>query len=139
MKGTLKNKIDKVGSIIIEAFHVVGIFVIGFTIIWAAAGEYYSIMQNSTGHASLKDILLMFIYLELGAMTGIYFKTHKMPVVFLIFIAITAITRFLVIDMKELTSSGTEILIGLVVSILILSITALVLRYSDNKYDEEEY
>ena len=29
------------------------------------------------GFVALKDILLLFIYIELGAMIGIYFKTHK--------------------------------------------------------------
>ena len=32
---------------------------------------------------SIKDILLLFIYLELAAMVGIYFKTKKLPVRFL--------------------------------------------------------
>ena len=35
------------------------------------------------GYAKLKDILLLFIYLELGAMVSIYFKTHQLPVQFL--------------------------------------------------------
>ena len=31
---------------------------------------------------------LLFIYLELGAMMGIYFKTERLPVLFLLYIAI---------------------------------------------------
>ena len=115
---TIKNKIDQLGDVLIEIFHVVGLFVIGGTIVWSAVGVYLEIMQNSN-FASLKDILLLFIYLELGAMTGIYFKTHRLPVIFLIFIAITAITRFLVIDMKSLVSTDKFNLIIMVTSILI--------------------
>ncbi|MFC1357094.1 MAG: hypothetical protein G8D58_10720 [gamma proteobacterium symbiont of Phacoides pectinatus] len=48
----------------------------------------------------MKDVLLLFIYLELGAMVGIYFKTKRLPVRFLIYIAITALTRLLAIDVK---------------------------------------
>ena len=44
--------------------------------------------------ASIEDILLLFIYLELGAVVGI-FKTNHMPVRFLIYVAITALTRML--------------------------------------------
>jgi phosphate starvation-inducible membrane PsiE len=91
-------------------------------------------MQHESGFASLKDILLLFIYLELGAMTGVYFKTHRLPVIFLIFIAITAITRFLVIDMKELVSTDKFNVLIMVVSIMILTIAAGFLRYTDNKY-----
>jgi phosphate starvation-inducible membrane PsiE len=131
---TIKNKIDQLGDVLIEIFHVVGLFVIGGTIVWSAVGVYLEIMQNSN-FASLKDIMLLFIYLELGAMTGIYFKTHRLPVIFLIFIAITAITRFLVIDMKSLVSTDKFNLIIMVTSILILTIAAGILRYSETKYD----
>ncbi len=134
----LKNKIDRLGDFLIETFHIVGLFAIGGTIVWSAVSEYIVIMQYESGFASLKDILLLFIYLELGAMTGIYFKTHKMPVIFLIFIAITAITRFMVIDMKFLVSNDKFNLMIMVVSILVLSISAGVLRFTEKKYENEE-
>jgi phosphate starvation-inducible membrane PsiE len=136
-KITFKGKIDQLGDVLIEAFHIVGLFVIGATIVWSAIGEYLIIMQHESGFASLQDILLLFIYLELGAMTGIYFKTHRLPVIFLIFIAITAITRFMVIDMKALMSTDKYNLLIMVVSILILTISAGVLRFSEKKYDNK--
>ncbi len=137
---TMKNSIDQLGDILIEIFHVVGLFVVGATIVWSAAHEYLIIMQHESGFASLKDILLLFIYLELGAMTGIYFKTHKMPVIFLIFIAITAITRFLVIDMKSLITNDKFNLLIMAVSILILSAAAGVLKFTEKKYQtQNEY
>ncbi len=134
-KPTFKEKVDQLGDWLIEIFHVVGLFVIGGTIIWSAVGEYLIIMQHESSFASLKDILLLFIYLELGAMTGIYFKTHKLPVIFLIFIAITAITRFLVIDMKELVATDEFNVLIMVVSIMILTISAGFLRFTEQKYD----
>lgn len=130
----IKDRIDQLGDVFIEIFHVVGLFVIGGTIVWSAVSEYLLIMQQESGFASLKDILLLFIYLELGAMTGIYFKTHRLPVIFLIFIAMTAITRFMVIDMKSLVTSDKFNLLIMVSSILILAIAAGTLRFSENKY-----
>ena len=47
------------------------------------------------GSASIQDILLLFIYLELGAMVEIYFNSNRLPVRFLIYVAITALTRLL--------------------------------------------
>ena len=44
----------------------------------------------SRGRAELSDILLLFIYIELGAMVGIYFKTTRMPVRY------TALARVLI-------------------------------------------
>lgn len=134
---SVKNKIDQMGDFLIEVFHIVGLFVIGATIVWSAISEYIIIMSHESGFASLKDILLLFIYLELGAMTGIYFKTHRLPVIFLIFIAITAITRFIVIDMKELVSTDKFNLMFMVVSILVLAIAAGVLRFTEKKYDNK--
>ncbi|MCH9645144.1 MAG: phosphate-starvation-inducible PsiE family protein [Proteobacteria bacterium] len=134
-KLTFKDRIDQLGDFLIEVFHIVGLFVIGGTIVWSAIGEYLIIMQHESGFASLKDILLLFIYLELGAMTGIYFKTHRLPVIFLIFIAITAITRFLVIDMKELVSADKFNVLIMVVAILILTIAAGVLRFTEKKFE----
>ena len=130
----IKDRIDQLGDVFIEIFHVVGLFVIGGTIVWSAVSEYLLIMQQESGFASLKDILLLFIYIELGAMTGIYFKTHRLPVIFLIFIAMTAITRFMVIDMKSLVTIDKFNLLIMVSSILILAIAAGVLRFSENKY-----
>jgi len=130
----IKDRVDQLGDVFIEIFHVVGLFVIGGTIVWSAVSEYLVIMQQESGFASLKDILLLFIYLELGAMTGIYFKTHRLPVIFLIFIAMTAITRFMVIDMKSLVTSDKFNLLIMVSSILILAIAAGTLRFSENKY-----
>ncbi|NBQ34349.1 MAG: phosphate-starvation-inducible protein PsiE [Gammaproteobacteria bacterium] len=134
----LKNQIDQLGNSLIEIFHIVGLFVIGGTIVWSAVGEYLIIMQQEHGFATLKDILLLFIYLELGAMTGIYFKTHRLPVIFLIFIAITAITRFLVIDMKSLVTLDKFNLILMVLSILVLTLAAGVLRYSEKNHQSKD-
>jgi phosphate starvation-inducible membrane PsiE len=40
---------------------------------WAAVMEFLGMIEE--GHIKIDDILLLFIYLELGAMVGIYFKT----------------------------------------------------------------
>lgn len=72
------EKIQKMGNILVDVFHYLALFIIGATVVWSAAYEYLQMMGK--GHAALKDILLLFIYLELGAMIGIYFKTHRLPV-----------------------------------------------------------
>jgi phosphate starvation-inducible membrane PsiE len=45
--------------------------------------------------SSLGDILLLFIYLGFGAMVGIYFKTTRLLVRYLIYIAMAALGRVL--------------------------------------------
>ena len=49
------------------------------------------------GEPRLEDLLLLFIYLEIGSMVGIYFRTNHLPVRFLIYVGITALTRHMIV------------------------------------------
>jgi len=125
------------GDNMVDLFHYMSLFVIGGTIVWSAVYEYIHIMAQ--GHAGLKDILLLFIYLELGAMIGIYFKTHRLPVQFLIYIAITALARHLVIDMQKVTDPfHIYLIVAIVVAILVLSLSVLVFAFTSNRYGRPE-
>ena len=125
------HAIEHIGDILVEGFHLLGLFVVGASIIWASWAEVFHIIEM--GGPKIKDVLLLFIYLELGAMVGIYFKTKRMPVRFLIYIAITALTRLLVIDVKQMEGLHMIMLAG---SILILSLSVLVLKFSSSKYSD---
>ena len=85
------------------------------------------------GRANIADILLLFIYLELGAMVGIYFKTKLMPVRFLIYVAITALTRLL-IEVINKTHDANLTVIIITAAILLLAFSQLILRYSSVKF-----
>ena len=115
-----KKRLQSVGNILVELFHLLALFVIGGTVIWSAVAEYLLIIK--AGHPTLKDILLLFIYLEIGAMVGIYFKTKRLPVVFLLYIAITALTRVLTVDIKSMEWPLVLALSGAIL-ILALSVT----------------
>ncbi len=90
----MKETVDAVGEFLVDAFHYLALFAIGATTVWSAAAAF--IGMAARGHASLGDILLLFIYLEIGAMVGIYFKTTRLPVRYLIYVAITALGRVLI-------------------------------------------
>src|SRR2546430_9415856 len=96
--GALHQRLNRfsevVGALLVDAFHYLALFAIGGAVVWSAGHAFVG--MASKGHASIEDILLLFIYLELGAMVGIYFKTNHMPVPFLISVGITALTRLLV-------------------------------------------
>lgn len=131
------DKIQQVGNGMVDIFHYLALFVIASTVVWSATYEYLQIMKN--GYAAIKDILLLFIYLEFGAMIGIYFRTHRMPVQFLIFIAITALSRHLVTDIQHVsTAFHLHLLLSISGSILLLSIALFVLTYSAKKYGRPE-
>ena len=78
----LHRYVNSVGSVLVELFHLLGLFAIGAGTVWAAAHAFFGMFAKS--HASVEDLLLLFIYLEIGAMVGIYFRTNDMPVRFLL-------------------------------------------------------
>jgi len=120
-----------IGHFLTETFHLIGLFAIGGATVWA--GVVFFIELLGKGHASIEDLLLLFIYLEIGSMVGIYFKTNHMPLRFLIYIGITALTRHLIgwVNHEPKPDIGVVILSG---AILILALSVLVIRYSSYHY-----
>ncbi|MCK9194821.1 MAG: phosphate-starvation-inducible PsiE family protein [Nevskia sp.] len=120
-----------IGNLLVDTFHKIALFSIGGAIVWSAIVAFLGMAEN--GHATVDDILLLFIYLEFGAMVGIYFKTNHMPVRFLTYVAMTALTRVLITDVK--THERPEISIVMVsAALLLLALATLVIRYGSAKY-----
>ncbi|NMZ11485.1 phosphate-starvation-inducible E [Pseudomonas proteolytica] len=71
---SLHANADSLGNLAVEAFHYLALFGIGAITAYAAIMTFIDMLQK--GGISVDDILLLFIYLELGAMVGIYFKTN---------------------------------------------------------------
>jgi len=122
---------DALGNVLVDAFHYLALFAIGAATVWSAIVAFMA--MTAKGHASIDDILLLFIYLELGAMVGIYFKTNHMPVRFLIYVAMTALTRMLISDVQthHRPDQGVVLITG---AILLLALATLVVRYASSKY-----
>ena len=122
---------DKLGNILVDGFHYVALFAIGGAIVWSAVFAFIEMSEN--GHMAIDDILILFIYLEFGAMVGIYFKTNHMPVRFLVYVAMTALTRMLIADMPVDHKPGIGI-VYITGSILLLALANLVVRFSSARY-----
>ena len=120
-----------IGNLFVALFHRVALFAIGAATVWSAGVEFVGMM--SKGAASIEDLLLLFIYLEIGAMVGIYFKTNRMPVRFLIYVAITAVTR-LIIDLVNTKHEADLAILFMGITILILALANVVVRYASFKY-----
>jgi len=122
---------DGAGTLLVDAFHYLALFAIGATIVWSAVAAFVGMTVK--GLASIDDILLLFIYLELGAMVGIYFKTNHMPVRFLVYVAITALTRLLIADVQAHHRPELNLLY-VTGAILILALATLVIRYGSARF-----
>lgn len=53
---------------------------------------------------NLSDLFLLFIYAEVLGMVAVFYKDHRIPVTLPIIIAITALTRMIVLQTKGLDS-----------------------------------
>lgn len=131
LRQRLNRLSQDLGNLLVDAFHSLALFAIGATIVWSAVFAFVG--MTGKGHASIDDILLLFIYLELGAMVGIYFKTNHMPVRFLIYVAITALTRMLIADIQHDHTPNMGILM-ISGGILLLAVANLVIRYGSAKF-----
>ena len=55
----IKDMADVIGQLSVDTFHLLALFVIGATTVWSAAVAFIGMVAQ--GHASLSDILLLFI------------------------------------------------------------------------------
>ena len=112
---------------------MVALFLIGATIAWGALDTFLGLVALQ--RATLDDILLLFIFLELGAMIGIYFRTRRLPVRFLLYIAMTALTRYMTVEVKVLTG---ETIVAISFAILLLAAASLISQLSITRFCAEE-
>lgn len=135
LQAELRDLSDVFGTLLVDTFHYLALFAIGATTVWSAVGAFLVMVHQ--GRAELADILLLFIYLEIGAMVGIYFKTTRLPVRYLIYIAITALGRVLIelVGAEHRTGMDTLVVSG---AILLLSFAVLALRFGSNRFPSNE-
>ncbi len=111
-----------------------GLAVITIATIIAGAHEVGTMINAGT--VTLGDLLLMFLYLEILAMVGLYFQSGRLPVRFPIYIAIVALARYLVLDMKNLDEYR---IMGVTAAILMLTLAVLAIRYGHIRFSYGEH
>ena len=112
----------------------IGLMFILFGTVLAIYQEIYHILVDNHGQIRLHDLLLMFIYLEVIAMVGVYFKEHRLPVRFPLYIAIVALARYLILDSKEMGEWG---MIAVGATIILLTAAVLMLKFSRVKFPQD--
>jgi protein PsiE len=83
----------------------------------------------------LADLLLMFLYLEVLAMIGQYFKSGHVPVRYPLYIAMVALARYLILDLKEMTEWR---MLAVAAAIFLLTIGVLAIRYGHVRFPYRE-
>ena len=99
-----------------------------------AVGQEIALMFEQR-KVELKDLLLLFIYLEILAMIKIYYEQHRLPIRFPIYIAIVALARYIILDSKSFDNWR---LFETSLTIIILTFAVLVVRYGHFKFPYPE-
>lgn len=124
-----QNFVSNIALSVLGIVEHVGLAIITVATVIAGMGEVNTMLGS--GAVTLADLLLLFLYLEILAMVGLYYQSGKLPVRFPIYIAIVALARYLVLDMKNLDQWR---LLGIATAILLLALAVLAIRYGHTRY-----
>lgn len=108
-----------------------GLAIIAIATVLAALTEVGVMFQARA--VTLADLLMLFIYLEVLAMVAIYLESHRLPVRLPMYIAIVALARYLILDIK--TMDDTRVLV-VAAAILLIAFAVLTLRYAQADYSK---
>jgi protein PsiE len=113
----------------LRLFEAAGLIVIALATIFAGYQETMLMIHNA--RVTLADLLLMFLYLEILTMVGLYFESGKLPVRFPLYIAMVAMARYVTVDIKEMDNMR---LLGVSASIVLVALAVLVIRFGHVRY-----
>jgi len=99
------------------------LIIIGAATVFATAQEIYGLIL--VRKVELADLLLLFIYTEVLGMVGVFYKSRRIPITLPLFIAITALSRMIILQGK---GSDPQNLMYESGAILLLALSCLIIR-----------
>ena len=102
------------------------LLLIAFATIYATASEVVRIIEVEV--VNLSDLFLLFIYAEVLGMVATFYANNRIPVTLPLIIAMTALTRMIILQTKDLNAVN---IIYEATGILILAISAYIMTLKD--------
>jgi len=87
-----------------------GLLVISIATVVSMGNDVFDMVASRT--VSLTDLLRLFLYLEVIAMVQRYYTQGELPVRFPLYIAIVALARYIILEMKTMTESVPRLFPG---------------------------
>ena len=112
---------------IVKQIQLIALVIILAATIIAFGIEIYQmiVVQKVT----LADLLLLFLYLEVLAMVRVFWESQSIQITLPLFIAITALSRFIILQGKSI---NPEVLLYEAGAIVLIAIEILVLRFRNS-------
>tara|TARA_Y100000996_G_C22554071_1_gene654826 strand:+ start:570 stop:932 length:363 start_codon:yes stop_codon:yes gene_type:complete len=107
--------------------------IIAFLTIIATFQEIMKIY--AVGTVYLPDLLLLFIYTEVLGMIGVFYTSNKIPITLPLFIAMTALSRLIILQGKDMDPSA---LVYEASAIVLIALACLIIRYRPGSQQSEE-
>ncbi len=112
---------------IVKQIQLLALVIILVATIIAFGMEVYQMMSIQT--VTLADLLLLFLYLEVLAMVRVFWESQSIQITLPLFIAITALSRFIILQGKSI---NPEVLLYEAGAIVLIAIAILVLRFRNS-------
>ena len=117
----------------IHAVELATLVMIGLATAFAMAQE--ALKMVSAGGVSLTDLLLMFLYLEVLAMTAQYLRLGHMPVRFPLYIAMASLARDLILHGA---TDDPDHMLKTTLGIVLIAVAVLVLRLGQHRFPMQD-
>lgn len=124
-----KQTIREFNKSLLSLVENLGLLVIAIATVFAMGAE--TLVMIRAMQVTLADLLLLFLYLEVLAMVGLYYHTGKLPVRFPLYIGMVALARYLILDMKAMDDWRMLAVTG---SILLLTLAVFLVRYGHVRF-----
>ena len=112
---------------IVKQIQLIALVIILVCTIIAFGIEIYQMI--SVQKITLADLLLLFLYLEVLAMVRVFWESQSIQITLPLFIAITALARFIILQGKSI---NPEVLLYEAGAIVLIAIAILVLRFRNS-------
>ncbi len=125
----MRHLMQATGLRLLDWAQSLGLMVVALATLVAIAIEINVMIEQH--NVRLADLLLLFIYLEVLAMVAIYLESGKLPIRIPLYIAIVALARYLILDMKAMDS---ERLLAVGITTFVLGATVLLIRFGHSRF-----
>ena len=112
---------------IVKQIQLLTLIIILISTVIAIGSELYQMFKIH--RVTLVDLLLLFLYLEVLAMVRVFWESQSIQITLPLFIAITALSRFIILQGKSI---NPEILVYEAGAILLIALAILVLRFRNS-------
>ena len=112
---------------IVKQIQLLTLIIILISTVIAIGSELYQMFKVQ--RVTLADLLLLFLYLEVLAMVRVFWESQSIQITLPLFIAITALSRFIILQGKSI---NPEILVYEAGAILLIALAILVLRFRNS-------